>query len=83
MVHSQSSDDEEENNSKPWVTTRTLMQWFRDLRHNNEKIVNIPKKHSLIDRLPPIFDQNPSLKDKFISYAKENLVDLNAELMYE
>ena len=41
------------------------------------------QKQSLIDRLPPIFDLNPHLKDKFIQYAKENLVDLNAELMYE
>ena len=64
-----------------WITDRTLMQWFRDFRKNNECFINIPKKQSLIDRLPPIFDLNPHLKDKFIQYAKENLVDLNAELM--
>ena len=38
---------------------------------------------SQIDQLPPIFDFNPDLKDEFISYAKENLVNLSAELMFE
>ena len=45
--------------------------------------VNVPKRRSIIDRLPLIFDQNPSFKDEFISYAKENVVDLSAEIMVE
>ena len=71
------------NNKNLWICKRTLMQWFRDFRLNKEKFINIPKKRSLIDRLPPIFDMNPGLKDRFISYAKENLVNLSAELMFE
>ena len=50
---------------------------------NHDSFVNVPKQRSIIDRLPPIFDQNPSFKYGFISYAKENLVDLSVEIMFE
>ena len=71
------------NNANLWVSGCTLMQWFRDFCCNKEKFINIPKRRSQIDWLPPSFDLNPDLKDNFISYAKENLTDLCAELMFE
>ena len=80
----ENEDVENHNNiTNLWVSERTIMQWFRDFRKNRECFINVPKKYSLIDRIPPIFDYNPHLKDKFISYAKENLTDLNGELMYD
>lgn len=60
-----------------------LMQWFRDFRMNRESFVNVPKRRSFIKRLPPIFDDNPDMKNKFMNFAKENLVNLNPELMYD
>ena len=55
-------DINEHNDTNHWVTSRTIMQWFRDFRQNNEKFVNVPKNHSLIDRLPPIYSCNPDYK---------------------
>ena len=71
------------NDANLWVASQTIMQWFCNFCLHGEKFPNIPKYCSLQDRIPPIFDQNPNLKDKFISYAKENLVNLNPLLMYE
>lgn len=62
------------NQQNLWICARTIMKWFRDFRMQRESFVNVPKQRSLFDRLPPIFDQNPDLKDEFISYAKSNLV---------
>lgn len=80
-------DDQMANHNKAnlWISKRTLMQWFRDFRYNKELFVNIPKKRSSIDRLPPFLDLNPDLnpdlKDLFLSYARENLAQLSPELM--
>ena len=71
------------NKANLWITSRTLMQWFRDFRMNRESFVNVPKRRSFIKRLPPIFDDNPDMKNKFMNFAKENLVNLNPELMYD
>ena len=73
----------EYNDTNHWVCARTVMKWFRDFRMNHESFPNVPKHRSLFERIPPIFDCNPDLKDEFISYAKANLVNLNAEIMYD
>ena len=49
---------------------------------NHESFPNVPKHRSLLELVPPIFDCNPDLKDEFISYAKANLMNLNADIMY-
>lgn len=59
------------------------MQWFRDFRMNSEAFINVPKRRSFIQRLPPIFDDNPDMKNKFISFAKQNITNLTPELMYD
>ena len=71
------------NNANLWISSRTLMQWFRDFRYNQEKFPNIPKKRSMLVRLPPFFDLNPNLKDKFLQYAKENISILSPNLMMQ
>ena len=71
------------NKSNLWICARTLTTWFRDFRMNREKFINVPKRRSLIDRLPPIFDENHDMKDKFVAHAKQNIINLTPELMYE
>ena len=66
-----------------WVSTRTVSNWFCDFRNNGYCFLNYPKRKSLIDNTPPIFDINPSLKSDFIEYAKTNIAQLSGELMYQ
>ena len=73
------------NNKKTthqWVGSRTIMKWFRSFRDNGEKFFNTPLHTSQIDKYPSIFHINPSLKEKFILYAKANINGLKAEVLY-
>ena len=45
--------------------------------------MNTPNRRSLINKDPPLFDQNPDLKDDFLQYAKENLERLSTATILE
>jgi hypothetical protein len=62
----------------------TLSRWHLAFRQNNKAFPN-PHVHS-IDRkktsLPPLLDRNPELARCIIQYAKQNMNELSAELLY-
>ena len=73
----------DEQSSHHWVVSRTVMKWFRHFRDNGETFINTPYRTSLIDKDPPIFQLNPILKDKFISFAKSNIIGLTGEVLFD
>ena len=75
-------ENENDNNTHNWVTSRTVMKWFREFRNNGESFINSPHRTSLIDKSPTIFQINPDLKQRFISHAKSNIRGLTAEVMH-
>jgi hypothetical protein len=63
---------------------RTLSRWHLVFRRNNESFPN-PHVHSKDGQktsLPPLLDRNPDLARSIIQYAKQNLNELCAELLY-
>ena len=78
--------DQEENgeyNAYHWIKPRTIMKWFRYFRDNGESFINTPHRASLIEKTPALFQLNPDLKQRFISYAKTNITGLTAKVMYD
>ena len=74
--------ENEANNTHQFVVARTVMKWFREFRNNDESFVNSPYRMSLIEKDPPNFQHNPSLKNKFISFAKTNITGLTGEALF-
>ena len=66
-----------------WFGSRTIIRWFQNFRDNRERFVNTPFHTSQIYKYPSIFHINPSLKEKFILYAKTNINGLKAEVLYD
>ncbi len=59
----------------------TLSRWHLAFRRNNEAFPN-PHVHSNKTSLPPLLDRNRELGRSIIQYAKQNLNELSAELLY-
>ena len=59
------------------------MKWHQDFRMNNESFPNVAYRRSIIDRYPPILNNNPDFKDKILRFGRENLKDFSASLLYE
>jgi hypothetical protein len=62
----------------------TLSRWHLVFRRNDESFPN-PHVHSIDGQktsLPPLLDRNPDLARSIINYAKQNLNELSAELLY-
>jgi hypothetical protein len=63
---------------------QTVSRWHLAFRRNNEAFPN-PHVHSKDGKktsLPPLLDRNPELARSIIQYAKHNLNELSAELLY-
>jgi hypothetical protein len=59
----------------------TVSRWHSAFRRNNEAFPN-PHVIGTKTSLPPLLDRNPELKQNIIEYAKQNLNDLSAEIIY-
>jgi hypothetical protein len=62
----------------------TVSRWHLAFRRNNESFPN-PHVHSKDGNktsLPPLLDRHPELARSIIQYAKQNLNELSAELIY-
>jgi hypothetical protein len=62
----------------------TVSCWHLTFRRNNEAFPNpqIQSKDGKKTSLPPILDRNPDLANCIIQYAKQNVHELSAELLY-
>ncbi len=82
------SDDEENKNDNQTngdffcPNFETIMVWFRQFKNNNESFPNICMRRTLIEKYPPMLDNNPDMRQKLIDYARENLSTLSTELLY-
>jgi hypothetical protein len=59
----------------------TVSRWHLAFRYNNEAFPN-PHIIGTKTSLPPLLDQNPELKGCIVEYAKQNLNDLSAKIIY-
>ena len=59
----------------------TVSCWHLTFRRNNESFPN-PHIHSTKTALPPLLDRYPELAKSIVLYAKQNLNELSAELLY-
>ncbi len=59
----------------------TVSRWHLAFRRNNEAFPN-PHVIGMKTSLPPLLDRNPEVKQSIMEYAKQNLNDLSAELIY-
>ena len=67
----------------PNLSDRTVMYWYCEFRNRNGASINHPLRRKLWEKLPPIFHQNPDLKEKLLSFGKSNLAaPLTAEVMH-
>ena len=59
----------------------TVSHWHLASRRNNEAFTN-PHIIGMKTSLPPLLERNPEVKQSIMEYAKQNLNDLSAELIY-
>jgi hypothetical protein len=62
----------------------TVSRWHLAFRRNNEAFPNphVHSKDGSKTSLPPLLDRNPELAKCIITYAKQHLNELSAELLY-
>ena len=75
--------EKEDETTNHWVCDQAVMKWFRIFCHRDKAFLNIPYRRSLMNKDPPIFEQNPDLKDDFLMHAKDNLQHLTTGVMLE
>ena len=84
------TDDEEEGklniekyrHTNSILNSRTIQKWHLDYRKNNESFKNLTSRINQTSSTPIIFDENPILKDKMMSYCKQNLSNLTCESVH-
>jgi hypothetical protein len=62
-------------------SAETVSRWHLTFRRNNESFPN-PHVNSAKASLPPLLDRYPELARSIVLYAKQNLNELSAELLY-
>ena len=64
-------------------SARTIQRWHLEFRMCGECFPNPRvRRRGRAAMLPPMLDSNPDLKEYLVTYAKENLSNLTAELLY-
>ena len=62
---------------------KTIMKWYNNFNHiNNQCFIN-KYSTSKKDILPPFLDNNPDITEAIISFCKNNLINLSAEVVQE
>ena len=69
-----------EEEERPSV--RTIQKWHNEFRVGNESF-KVSSKYSRRDRLPPLLDANPDLKDSILTHAKENLGTFSVDMILD
>ena len=62
---------------------KSIMKWYNNFNHiNNQCFIN-KYSTSKKDILPPFLDNNPDITEAIISFCKNNLINLSAEVVQE
>jgi hypothetical protein len=71
-------------NGRPYIVCdRTITRWHLNYRRNYECFPN-PNQHRMGGKamLPRLLEENEDLKEALLEYARENISELSAELLY-